>query len=335
VTASAVVLTYHHVAESAVDPLTLHVSPRHFAEHLQVLRARAHVRSLRSLLFDLLTGIVHPFSVAVTLDDGYLDNLLMAAPLLDAYDVPATVFVTGDSDAGREAFWWDRLAGLCLTPGTLPRQVEVVSGSDSLTFDLGDAASYSEADASRFLGWRAWDTPPTARHAMFAALHRTLLVRGAPQRERILEQLGSMIAGNHRVPDAHRRMSDADIVMVARRTSIDIGAHTATHPALPTIAAEDQAREIRTNQAHLREVVGRDIDLFAYPHGDYSRETVGIVREAGFLGACTTASGPVRSNADPFRLARCRAQDVDGAAFERVLEEAWAAPVGGARVPDR
>jgi peptidoglycan/xylan/chitin deacetylase (PgdA/CDA1 family) len=323
VTESAVVLTYHHVAPSVADPLTLHVSPRHFAEHLQVLRARCHVRTLRALVSDLLTGMVRPSSVAVTLDDWYLDNLLMAVPLLAAYDVPATVFVTGDAESDRGAFWWDRLAAFCLLPGTLPRQLEVASDSGPVRFDLGDGASYTVADARRFRGWRAWHTPPTPRHAMFAELHRTLLAGGATQRERILQQLESTISVGRRDADSHRRMSDHDIVILAANPLIDVGAHTVTHSRLPAIPSEDQAREIRSNKTHVQQLVGRDVDLFAYPHGDYSRETVGIVREAGFAGACTTAAGPVRPDSDPFRLVRCHVEDADGAAFERWLDAAW------------
>jgi peptidoglycan/xylan/chitin deacetylase (PgdA/CDA1 family) len=317
-----VILTYHHVAASVADPLTLYVSPRHFAEQLQVLRARANVRPLRALVSELLTGIVRPGSVAVTLDDGYLDNLLMAAPLLATYDVPATVFVTGDADCRREAFWWDRLVSCCLTPGTLPRQLELVTASGPLDFDLGDSASYTHADARRFRGWRSWHTPPTPRHAMFAALHRILSASAAAEREPLLQQLDALSPVAPRDADSHCRMSDDDIAALARIGSIDVGAHTVTHPRLPTIPSEDQAREIRTNQAHVQALAGRDVDLFAYPHGDYTRETVGIVREAGFAGACTTVAGAVRANSDPFRLVRCHVEDADGDAFERWLDTA-------------
>ena len=51
--------------------------------------------------------------MAVTLDDGYLDNFTTASPILTAAGVPATFFVTGEQLAGGAdrdfEYWWDTL----------------------------------------------------------------------------------------------------------------------------------------------------------------------------------------------------------------------------------
>ncbi len=47
----------------------------------------------------------------ITFDDGYKDNLLEAAPVLEKYKVPATFFVATDYIGGRTQFPWDARRG--------------------------------------------------------------------------------------------------------------------------------------------------------------------------------------------------------------------------------
>jgi peptidoglycan/xylan/chitin deacetylase (PgdA/CDA1 family) len=92
------ILLYHRIVDRPGDPLGLCVSPAHFAEQLDVLRARWRVVALE--------GATEPGTVAITFDDGYHDNL-DAARILDG--LPATLFVsTGHVDEGRP-FWWDEV----------------------------------------------------------------------------------------------------------------------------------------------------------------------------------------------------------------------------------
>jgi peptidoglycan/xylan/chitin deacetylase (PgdA/CDA1 family) len=105
--AGVVVLGYHRVAEPDDDPFDLCVSPTHFGEQLDVIRRIATPVRLQDVVG---TGGADPpaRAVAITFDDGYLDILDTALPILRRHEVPATVFVVaGGLGAG---FWWDRLA---------------------------------------------------------------------------------------------------------------------------------------------------------------------------------------------------------------------------------
>ena len=88
------ILVYHRVAEANVDPWALGVSPAHFAQQLQVLNTIANPVSLRDLLSAKSDRELPPRPVCITFDDGYADNLYAAKPALEAYRVPATVYVT-------------------------------------------------------------------------------------------------------------------------------------------------------------------------------------------------------------------------------------------------
>ena len=69
------------------------VSPERFRCHVEILAktARVHAVSL-----DPLHMPQHQLNVAVTFDDGYQDNLRVAAPILIENGIPFSVFVTTD-----------------------------------------------------------------------------------------------------------------------------------------------------------------------------------------------------------------------------------------------
>src|SRR5712671_329835 len=101
------ILMYHRVSDSGPDPWGLGVSPRHFTEHLQVLRRHANPVALRQL--PRRARKRGPRTVVVTFDDGYADNVVAALPLLRGHDIPATVFVATALLGKSQAFWWDEL----------------------------------------------------------------------------------------------------------------------------------------------------------------------------------------------------------------------------------
>jgi len=319
--AAPVILMYHRVAIERSDPWGLCVSPMHFEEHLDVLRRHANVVSLPELHRRVLTGAVAPGTVAVTFDDGYADNLLAAEPLLRQYDVPATVFVaSGYSDRGCE-FWWDELERILLASTDLPARVSIRLPDGPRTLDLGASAHYSPATAARHAQWRAYlSDPPTERHAAFLAIWEQLVtLRDAEQ----WSALRSLLDSSGRAPAMRlspRPMTAGEIGTLAHGGVMEIGAHTLTHPALPSLSPLEQEREIRDGVAALESIVGHPVHGFAYPHGRFTAETVRIVRDAGFEYAC--AGVPSRSAApDPFALGRLGVPDCDGDGLLAMLTE--------------
>ncbi|HSE98315.1 MAG TPA: polysaccharide deacetylase family protein, partial [Blastocatellia bacterium] len=121
----AVILLYHRIADSASDPWSLCVTPQHFAEHLEVLAKHGFVVRLERLARALDGGRLPHRSAVITFDDGYVDNLWNARPLLEQFDLPATVFVTTGNTGRSREFWWDELERLILQPGTLPESLRL------------------------------------------------------------------------------------------------------------------------------------------------------------------------------------------------------------------
>jgi peptidoglycan/xylan/chitin deacetylase (PgdA/CDA1 family) len=84
------VIVYHTISSPKVSlPSNIDVSPEKFESHLAWLAKRAErVVTLR----DLLNTSANADLFAITFDDGFRDNLTVALPLLEKYDLPMTVF---------------------------------------------------------------------------------------------------------------------------------------------------------------------------------------------------------------------------------------------------
>lgn len=113
----SLILMYHRVEKAVRDRWYLCVSPENFSAHLRCLKESFSPVSLADLTQRLVAGEVQHGAVALTFDDGYLDNLTGALPILKSMQVPATFFIAGPGTAAENSFWWEVLDAACTTLG--------------------------------------------------------------------------------------------------------------------------------------------------------------------------------------------------------------------------
>ncbi len=318
---TALILLYHRVADLSSDPFQLAVTPRHFAEHLEVLRAVCTPVTLADLDRNPITGRAPRRPIAVTFDDGYADILEQAKPLLEQFDIPATVFVTSGYLGSASGFWWDELADAILGTAIVPSQLELITREvceareDRTEKQLGEGDCSHSSTATLVADEAAW------RQRTLDSLYQHLLAASVADRDAAVKAIRAYV-GEQGCRQSYRVLSAADVVTLANGGLIDVGAHTVTHPRLATLALDDQRNEIWRGKARLEEVLGRPVTSFAYPHGAYSQQTISLVREAGFERACSTIHDVVWRGSDRFQLPRFRVLDWDGDMFARRLD-AW------------
>ena len=90
------ILLYHRVANADIDPWNLAVSPDEFERQLAGLRKK-EVLPLRQFVRLHSQKKLPQNAVAITFDDGYACNALVAAPILESFGYPATFFVVSDA----------------------------------------------------------------------------------------------------------------------------------------------------------------------------------------------------------------------------------------------
>ncbi len=319
------ILMYHRVTDIKSDPWELCVSPSHFAEHLQVLQKLGSVVRLQQLNQTLKNNLRPHRQIVITFDDGYTDNLYNAKPLLEQYEIPATIFLTTGYMQQERELWWDELERILLQPGTLPEVLSLNINGNSHQWKLGATANYNgeSYQRDRHLSVLEQDKP-NSRHSLYYSLYQLLYPLSAQERSHLIDQLRLSAGIETVLRPTHRMMTLKEISSLQPGNIIEIGGHTVTHPFLSTISATEQQKEIQQNKAQLEEIFGHPIQSFAYPHGNYNSETSEIVRQAGFTCACTTHANTVGKNSDRFQLPRFAVGNWDGEEFAKRLSSWFA-----------
>jgi peptidoglycan/xylan/chitin deacetylase (PgdA/CDA1 family) len=292
------ILMYHRVAEEPTDHWGLAVSAENFAEHLDLLSRTRHPVPLLQFVDRMIAGTLPPDAVALTFDDGYVDNLTAAMPLLAAAGVPATVFLATGFIGNLAPFWWDELARLVL--GTdAPRCFEFELSGTLVKFDCGHDAE----DRVR------------ARAAMLERLYHPLRRLDAEARSVKMGELRESLGVKSCLPELGRPMTSDEVRAIGADGLVTIGAHSITHPLLPELDGAALQREIAGSKLACEALTGAPVRAFAYPFGEFDAAVCNSVAGSGFSFACSTGRAPTLCAAERFALRRIYIRNLSGDAF--------------------
>ena len=310
----AVILLYHRVAD-VHDPQLLAVSAERFARQLEHIERHFQPVPLGDLI---RRGVPHR-GVAITFDDGYLDNLTAAKPLLERVGVPATVFVT-TGYLGRE-LPSDVLDRCLLSPGRVPPSLTLEVDGQIRTWQTGDMVTGETA---------LWDVTcnnsPTDRHRAYRELHALLRPLSAEKREQALKYLRRWAGVSDEPRSDRRALTEAEVRELARGNLVEIGAHGVHHVVLGAQEPTSQRAELENSKHALEEVLGHRVLSFAYPYGgdsDIGSEAPRLARSAGFELACANVPGAVTSRTDHYHLPRMLVRNWDESEFAARLRTAF------------
>ncbi|PLX39325.1 MAG: polysaccharide deacetylase [Hyphomicrobiales bacterium] len=270
------ILMFHRVEDLPANEFhpnrNLSVSPAFFEQVLDFIEASGlEVVSLDEVHRRLVEGYDGDRRfVALTFDDGFIDNYTTAYPVLKKRGMPFTIYVaTGLIDNTLE-MWWVALETI------IRDQNEVVAElpGETLTFDCSTKAG--KAQAYRQLGDRI------ATHVSEDEQRRFV--------ERFAERYGldleALCAREGMTWDQVREL-DADPL-------VTIGGHTEKHHALARLDREAMLADIQSGIDRLTEKLGHGPQHFAYPYGLPSvagpRE-FDAAKAFGFKTAVTTRPG--------------------------------------------
>ncbi len=310
----ALILSYHRVNDPEVDTWALSVSPERFLEQMRALRAVAEPYTLTDIAVGLLRGELPHNAVAVTFDDGYLDNLLNAKPILEKFEIPATVFVCAGWVGRDDEIWWDQLERALLLTKELPNRLELNVNGQHFEWSVASPQRRQYASLAQFA---INDFPSRLKfcHDVWEAIRRM-----PPDSQ--IEAMQKISAWSGIRPEArhgYRPMNAQELVDIAAGGLIEIGAHTVSHPLLPAHSSGFQRHEILNGKSQLERILGIPIYTFAYPYGEYDQASLDIVREAGFLCACTTVENMCTVGTSIYELPRVSIRNWDGQEFADIV----------------
>ena len=274
----AIILMYHSVPPRDharwIHPCN-RVVPETFEAQMRFLARRRRVTSMAELVDQLSAGQRPKLgTVVITFDDGYLDTRDVAAPILERYQFPATLYLpTGYVQRG-ETQWADRL-------------YTTFASRTRDRFSLSDYDASCAVDAQSF--------EQTAEK---------LLTASYETREKLLEHLADQLKPAAQPPRLTMTWDDVrDMKM--RYPLFDIGGHTVDHIDLRTHGGDAARTEIQGCFNDIRRELGEPPRHFSFPYSRSSDETQWMVEEAGFSSAVAAGSNPlIDAGANRFALPR-------------------------------
>jgi peptidoglycan/xylan/chitin deacetylase (PgdA/CDA1 family) len=301
----AIVLVYHRVGTGRLDPWQLTVDPEIFASQMETLAGDWAPISLAELVEGFHMRRLPERAVAVTFDDGYADNLDVAAPILLEHAIPATLFVAADLIDSGGPLWWDELASLLLEPARLPPTL-TLSSANGDRWQIPPAAA--EETASTTCTLQPWDAEPGTRLRAYYEVWLTVRALDAQAREVALDEIADWADVSR--PSGRVLLTWEQLREFVALPGFELGAHTLTHPVLPSCSHEDARAEIVGSAAQLRAQAGVEVEQFAYPFGAWNSSVARLVAELGFSAAYTTDGRAIswRSSAHAFPRVPAEAQ---------------------------
>ncbi len=269
------ILMLHRVADQAPGTLGLNdgltVSPAFVDSMLsEVKRLGYALVSMDEAVAALRKGTARKFA-AVTLDDGYLDNLVNALPVFEAHQAPFTIYAAPALVDGKVALWWEEVDRIVSSKNTL----SYPTPSGPVDLAAGTLSEKKQAAA-----------------ALFAHVARDL---EEADQQVFLKGLDPAVA-----PPAGRErlMSWEELKTISDHPLGTIGAHTLHHFSLRRLPEEDARHEIVESGQVLRERLGAEVRHFAYPYGHaeaVGEREVRLAAEAGYVSAVTTRHGVLQA----------------------------------------
>jgi peptidoglycan/xylan/chitin deacetylase (PgdA/CDA1 family) len=295
----ALILMYHHVTGPAETPdrwwapFQRGIPLARFERQMRFLRRAMTPVSLRDVV-EAVRGErgLPPRAVAVTFDDGYLDNYTAAFPALKRHGIPATVFVSTAFVETGATFWWDQvfaMARATSAPSLDVAPVAAAAGARTPSRVMPLATAACRVEAAEAIIDLVRPLPAERRAAGLAALSARLDVPLAAARRAAPPVMGW---------DELRDMAGH---------GVRIESHAHTHPLLGLVPPSVVEGELVTSKRLLEDRLGHSVEGLAYPDGrdGATNEAVrAIARRVGYRFGCMARPGRVGAGADPFVLGR-------------------------------
>jgi len=208
--------------------------------------------------------------IAITFDDGYADNYYHALPILQQYQMPATVFLTVN----------------CITKG------------DMLWFDAILQALQATKNQAIFLPFlNKKISIQTRAEKKWAANNILENIKKLDNPKRletvkdICKELGGSVKNDARKKSPVYDMLNRHQIREMAKCNISFGSHTLSHPILSSLSNEEIVTELSESKTIIEKLTGLPVNFLAYPNGkesDFSCDVKKIAKRLGYKAALTT-----------------------------------------------
>jgi len=223
----------------------------------------------------------------VTFDDGWYDFYQYAYPILQKYNIPATIFLTTGYIGTNNWFWTDRIASLLNQVNSIEKKPidEINDDSIQVISKIEDIANQS--------------------HGRLSATIRLLKNYKLNKIEHIIERL-SQRWNVHLNLVGRSFLNWGEITEMSHSGLVEFGSHTNNHNILITLSEEEAYNDINISQQLLLEksLVNKNFQTICYPNGSFNQTIIQTVKRLGFNIAFTTKHDWENYNYNPYEIHR-------------------------------
>jgi peptidoglycan/xylan/chitin deacetylase (PgdA/CDA1 family) len=261
---------YHGFCDSSEEDLRPTYIEQ-FRKELKYIKKYFYPLKISDLIRSLESNEAYPKnSVAITVDDGYMDFYDLALPVLKEMDIPATVFIVAHLVENNGWIWNDKV--------------------HYITDCIKEANNkiYSEISME---------------------LKSSLKSLPVHQRDRKIENISKEYNVNipSNPPFRYRLMSWNQLRDLAKTGLVEIGSHSCTHPIMSLLNDEESWYEIKKSKQMISERLNLEVLSFCFPNGmigDYHKKHKEMLKQANYICGIASHFGYVQKNSDYYALPR-------------------------------
>lgn len=306
-----IVLMYHELRDDSeeIDAWTV-VRRGEFLRQVEYLRRHYDFLTIDEAIARV--AVRRPTSrpgVVITFDDGEQGLCDVLLRIVEAEQLPVTIYITTHQIERQQCLWFDRV-------------INAVQVTVPLEIDLSRLCGIGRVRFSGISGPLAWREIDRLLEAM------KLLPRD--RCEDVADEIERQAAGAVRRTDVRLSpLRPEGVTALANSRWVEIGSHSHCHGLFPHLTSAERMTSLRHNCNLLRGWTGREIRHFAYPSGRYDAESVRDVEEFGFATAMTAIRGIWTAETPLHLIPRVGIGRYDDTSFVRV------AAAGGVNVAGR
>jgi len=249
------ILVFHgidHIGETRFN--SRFFSKDYFEKFIQYITTNYNVISLNDFYKNNFKE--NTLNIALTFDDGYLNNYKYVIPILEKYNVPASLYITTIHQ--QKTFLWADFLDL----------VSVYTHKRELIFDGGKFIKNKKND---FIN----------NGISLKSLLKTLPYEKIQSLYDIFKEDWNDLNSDE-LSDYWELMNTSQIREISKKTLFTIGSHGETHASLSHIRIEDAKKEILRSKQILESICAETIEEFAFPFGHYTKELADYCLEIGY-----------------------------------------------------
>ena len=308
------ILLFHGVANYNSNPLSSpvtnynnkHISSQKFEEYISYIKKYKNVISINDFIsIHYSRKEFIPNSCVVTFDDGFENNFLNAAPILEKYNCPAVFYISTNIVGSSDFFWVDKLE-----IGFTNTKQKYMQLNEIFHLDKDQEANISKEFKTLYN--KKFDLNYTnIRIYLLDQIKRFLKLVDRNTRNKIIKELlDFLIQGNFDKKDLwgeYNTMSWDQIRFLSQHKLFEIGGHSSSHDILSKHNLSNLEKDIRGSIDKIKMETGIFSGHYAYPEGQkehYSDEVISTLKKLGVICCPSAIHGKTDFEDDLFHLKR-------------------------------